>query len=407
MNKPLLTTTLAIVGSLFVTSSALAAPGVAYKKRLDTPSVPATIVKQVEAASWRYTTDKGTRYQPTYATYTNVIVEKPVLVAEKDCGSVTYRLWSFNLDLKQMRKKYPNIVPSGASNEYDDSFYGSISKYVFEARSGATTQWKLDPKGNANYSFDSLLGCKNNDLIVMNTRLTEKGAYLSGGNQEVRTINYRYFSSDKTWNVAPDTIAGSYQIYSVDGIKQRPGTLVATKSATANQITVTGDSRVATFDGGYHLHTIPRYRDLTAIASVGEKIYIKATFYRLKDGYGVMETDLVTNKYTYYRIHDGEGAYTQVTSLPLDGFSSAIEPYSSGVQLVVMNKSTTTGDYTYPYYHYISVHGLPTGHNYTSNVYHVSASILWETDAQVYMRYLITDKFTGKQQYWEATVNKN
>jgi hypothetical protein len=45
---------LAISATLVVGSSAVAAPGVSYKKRLDVPSLPTSVITQLKQMEWAY-----------------------------------------------------------------------------------------------------------------------------------------------------------------------------------------------------------------------------------------------------------------------------------------------------------------------------------------------------------------
>lgn len=413
MNKTLLTTTLAIIGSFVVGSSVLAAPGVTYKKRLDVPTVPTTVINQVKALSWRYTTDKGTQFKPVFATFTKVSVTTPTLVSEKDCSDVMYRVWSIGLDLEAMRKTHPNIVP--ASYGYDD-YYGystELAKYVIEARAPTAVKWQIDPKADSAYGPTSLLGCQGKDLIIENHYDGETAYAGKKALTEIRKIPFISFTNNNAWNAKPIELTpySSGQRLTLDGILQAPGKL--TVRAKTGGPSITGDSRVTTFEEGkgIQVHNLPRYRDFNSIV-LRDKEVLNATFFRMKDGYAVSESttyyDGTTNKreLNYYRIRNGEAQYSKVDSLPYaDSLYFSI--YGKGLELSIEENAQRISGYRESYaYERVMIHGLNAGHNSPFSIYEAKAQVLWETNDQVYIRYLISDKFTKKQQYWEAIVNK-
>jgi hypothetical protein len=412
MQKTLLTTTLAIIGSFVIGSSALAAPSVVYKKRLDVPTVPTTVINKVKASSWRYTTDKGTRYKPEFANFTNVAVKTPTLVNEKGCSDVIYRIWSIDLDIGAMRKTHPNLVPYSYS--FDGYYLEDMEpgKYVIEARTPTAVKWQVEPKTDASYYQGLFMGCKDKNLIIENS-YSGKTAFTDGnGRTEIRTIPYISFTNDNAWKAKPieQSHQSQFSRVTVDGILQSPGKI--TVYSSANVVTeIVGDSRVTTFEdeGGVHVHGLPRYRDLSAMA-MRDKETLTATFYRMKDGYAVAERSnynegtMRKSEMNYYRIRNGEAQYSRVDSLPFNGQTS-FETYDKGLE-IVLRSNIQVGGLENTYKRGL-VHGLNAGHNIPEAIYDVKTTILWETDSQVYMRYLITDKHTKKQQYWEATVSKN
>lgn len=411
MNKTLLTTTLAIIGSFVVGSSALAAPSVAFKKQLSVPTVPTTVINQVKALSWRYTTDKGTRYKPVFATFTKVAVKPPVLVNEKDCSDVIYRVWEINLDIGAMRKTHPNLVPYVDYEGYYDT--SEPAKYVMEARTPTAVKWQIDPKADSAYYPDSILSCKGKDLIIENSYVGEAATTGKFLPYEIRNIPFASFTNNDAWKVKPFALpqARSYTRDTVDGIFQFKGVL--TVHATENSPLINGDSRITTVEEGkgVHVHTVPRYRDF-ATATLREKEIIDASFYRLKDGYAVVETSSYRNgntyKYetTYYRIRNGEAQYSIVQSLPFNP-NISFDTYDKGLVVAIESTWRQTAGARPDYKAERGlIHGLNAGHNVPTAVYKVQTKILWETDSQIYIRYLVTDKHTKKQQYWEAIVNK-
>ncbi len=411
MQKTLLTTTLAIIGSFVIGSSALAAPGVAYKRRLDVPTVPATVINQVKNLSWRYTTDKGTPTKPHFATFTKAAVKTPLLINEKGCADVIYRVWGISVDLETMRKTHPNMVPPGYGYSNNSS---ELAKYVIEARTPTAVKWQIDPKTDSAYTQSTFLGCQGKDLIIENRYAGETTYTGKNLSSEIRKIPYISFTNNNAWTAKSMDLTpfSSSQRTTVDGILQAPGKLVVYTNADGT--TITGDSRVTTFEEGkgIQIHSLPRYRDFNT-AVMRDREALTATFYRMKDGYAVTESttyyegDVYKYKTTYYRIRNGEAQYSLVESLPF-GDKLYFTTYGKGLQLTVQSNVLQTSEaYDYGSYADIMIHGLNAGHNSPESIYSVKTTVLWETDSQVYMRYLITDKFTKKQQYWEATVSKS
>ncbi len=416
MHKRFLTLSLAIIGSFVVGSSALAAPSVAYKRRLDVPTVPTTVINQVKNLSWRYTTDKGTLNKPVFATFTKVAVKTPVLINEKDCSDVIYRVWEISLDIGAMRKTHPNLVPYASFYNADFDGYFEMTepaKYVIEARTPTAVKWQIDPKADSTYSQGSVLSCKGKDLVIGNGYVGEAATTGKLLPREIRNIPFASFTNNDVWKAKPLALpqTRSYSQDTVDGIFQFSGVL--TVYATDNSPLISGDSRITTIeeDKGVHVHTVPHYRDF-ATGTLRDKEIIDASFYRLKDGYAVVESSSYRSgttyerKTTYYRIRNGEARYSIVESLPFNpriGFDT----YDKGLEIGIEStwRQTVGAKLDYKYERGL-IHGLNAGHNSPDSIYSVKTTVLWETDGQVYMRYLITDKFTKKQQYWEATVNK-
>lgn len=371
---------LAISASLVVGSSAMAAPGVAYKRRLDVPKVPASVLSQI-------TKTKNTEFTTS-------------LSGERDCKDVIYRSWSV-----------------AAYNPSEQKI-----ATVIEARTNTNVMWKVivDEKDDTLIRIRSLYSCRGRDLILNDGHLQLISSSKTLKPTFLRHIRYASFQDPREWTSAQRSIEytnyllqslailGGGPTLSIDGIDQVPGLLVVENGQ------ITGDSRPITFDQktSFHLHTLPRYRDLT---TVPQNETVLALFFRMSDGYLVAETitkeavDWTTNSEgprfedptnTYYRIRNGEAHYTKVEE-PGSFFKSTAIQYSNGHTLFVTNGPKLEDVKT------ILVHGLPKDPNHASSLTHESkGSILWETEAQVYMRYLITEKKTGKQQYWEATVNK-
>jgi len=413
MNKYLSSLSLAIIGTLTISSQALAAPGVVYKKRLSLPTVPTSIISQAEKSLWRLPTEKSTKLgQPVFENFTNLKTNPPVFIGEKDCSGVTYRAWSVTVDLETERKNHPTLLPYSRYYKDADGIYEQ-QKYLFEARTPEEVKWHIDTTKNVRYSTEPFFSCRNKDVVLeysVRDLESERPYYAP---RFLKTVNYNGFANSNSWNTGAAQIPNNYNTESVivDGIKQYPGQL--TVGYTSYQ--TTGDSRVMSADvkNGFHLHTLPHYRDLTQITQSDTKV-IYANFYRLSDGYGVVETtydytvDRAAPKITYYRIRNGEARYSVVDSLPFES-RSVIITYDKGVTMFSGAKTLESYYLGYPYFGKTDaylIHGIASGHLGPEAVYQVIPSILWETDAQVYTRYMITDRITGKQQYWEATVNK-
>ena len=378
MNYRLSISLLAISASLVVGSSAMAAPGVAYKKRLDVPMVPASAIKQVQNMPWVAVDGQ-----------TTLKFHHPALGEEKDCGNVIYRSWVVFRDVGDAGLSY---------------------RLIMEARTPTKTKWVVLPN---EYTFTvggfstpledkltdaetQLFSCHGQDLILKTNLQTHENnrTVLDTFLTPVRFANFDKHSEwtdrsrqlmlnrDRT-NLARTHYA-TFIPKTVDGIDQMPGILHVENGA------ITGDSRPVTFDqkNAIHQHGLPYYRDLR---NLPENTRLTILFFRTKDGYAVDEwqhaTDGQASKMTSYRIRNGEAQYSVVDSLPVTKSSRLTS---------IKDSLAYEGDQT------IIVHGVPPELGYRIN-----GSILWETDAQAYMRYIINDTSTRKQQYWEATVNKN
>ncbi|MFO0765157.1 MAG: hypothetical protein U0487_03910 [Patescibacteria group bacterium] len=381
MNYRLSTGLVALGVSFVIGSSALAAPGVVYKKQLSVPTVPSTIISKLSAMDWDYTTTASTTNG--MATFKNVVLEKPVIQGEQDCNGIMYRVWRISVNVDATKKTQPSI-------RYDQSpYYGGSfgTRYAYEARTPNTVKWHIDQAPNGLYSFERpypnyvtpFFGCKGSDIVTMNTATNPRSGLSIN---TYKDISFANFTNDANWSannlslgVLP-FIASAPSREVTDGITQVPGVLITWNG------TVRGNSQVTTVDSknGLHVHTLPRYRDLTAVATTEQ---LQSLFYRLHDGYGVIEMNYKTGGTTYYRIRNGEAQYSVVDSLPLNKQSGAYQN---------INGITAAN---------ILIHGLP------ASGYESRSNIVWETDAQTYIRYTITNISTGKQQYWEATVNKN
>lgn len=387
MQKYLLTTTLAIIGSFVVGSSALAAPGVVYKKQLSVPTVPATTLNKIAAMGWQYPTTASSTNG--FGTFKNVVLLKPQIISEKECGGVMYRMWAISMDRDATMKTQPLISTTQAP--FYNLRFGT--RYVFEARTPSLVKWSVDPMYKGIYDLDhpnpqTLFSCDGKNIVIAYEIHNPR----NGDTTDVfRTVHYSSFETNTEWSGVTNIVklksvtdADGKFLKDVDGILQYPGYLSVTKDR------IIGDSRPITASSkGLLYHTVPHYRDLT---SLSPSTNIRANFYRMHDGYGVREVSYNTETYegsvSYYRIKNGEASYTKVDTLDTDNNISIRQD----VDGIFFFKS--------PYTKVSLVHGLPaTGYTSQSN-------IVWETSEQAYIRYTITNTSTSKQQYWEATVNK-
>ena len=365
-------------------SAAHAAPTIAHKKQLSVIGVPRNILQRVHAMSWLPLEGKGT---PTLL--------PPVLFEEKDCEDITYRSW---------------IVTR------DEGEYGMSYRILFEARGLIRTKWmalpteytapslseplSLEEQGSLGQSLAlgaafEMFSCHKKDLIIKKTQHTrEKGEFVK---EQISLLPIRYsrFDDVKEWSqnanikqlnqdrmMILNGVMATPKLVA-DGIEQIPGVLRVENGQ------IIGDSTPVTFDqkNAIHFHGLHHYRNLREVPTNEN---LRVLFYRMKDGYAVQETSYGNgqNHSKLYRIYNGDARYQEVNQLPLTAIDAETFQIPSGLGFV-------TG-----FYNNLLIHGFP------SELYDVSSSILWETDAQAYIRYLITNKNTQAAQYWEATINK-
>ncbi|MCA9384966.1 MAG: hypothetical protein KC662_04625 [Candidatus Magasanikbacteria bacterium] len=412
MNKYLSSLSLAIIGTLTIGSNVLAAPGVVYKKQLNVPTVPVSIINQLKQMNWAYPSKTSTDSQGL-STIKNVELLSPELQSEIECGDTSYRMWTFYLDGQKTQKTHDDI-DLNISKLSHDTFVGR--RFVFEARKNDQVKWQIEPNDLAVYtldrptpSADAFFGCSGNDAVIENVFTAPRSSRYK---RTLRVVTFKDFTKDSTWNTVAAYDSGvqnnailSLGTQRVDGIKQIPGHLLFLEGR------LYGDSRPVTIEPqrGIVSHGMPHYRDLRMLPA--NIVNLSATFYRMHDGYAVKEDTRVLNngiyelRTTYFRIHDGDARYSVIDSLPFDSINKS--QLSRNIDGLVLSQ-TINGIVKRTL-----VHGLPslnlsqTGSDYWESDYGVTAIPVWETSAQVYTRYMITDARTGKQQYWEATVNKN
>jgi hypothetical protein len=399
MNYRLSLGLVALSASLVVGSSALAAPSVVYKKRLDVPAIPSTIISKIAAMGWQHPTTSST--PNGLATFKNVVMAKPAIADIQECGDIMYRMWEVSIDIKETQKTQPTIT------FIDKPYLSYGTRYVFEARTKTSVKWHIDEMYRGIYDNDhpapkQFFGCKGKDVVVRYSPTTYHNmfaVYEAPGETVYKAISLAHFSSDAAWKTTLPSLGKRLYIRDytkpivIDGILQDPGQLYAGRD-DASIPGVAGDSRIVSADKthGTQVHHVPRYRDLLAIAP--DERFLTATFYRTQDGYAVKEEALMYGgdgpiyRTNYYRIRNGEAQYTKVDSLP----------FTETNELIQNDRGLTlTKDMYAPK---ILVHGL------SADSHSARGSVIWETDAQAYVHYTITEIMTGKQQYWEATVNK-
>ncbi len=387
---------LAISATLVVGSSAVAAPGVSYKKRLDVPTLPASVITQLKQMEWAYPSATS-KHSEGLGMFKNVALLKPRLAAEIECGDTSYRMWTVALDGAITKKLYSDINIDTAATKLSAGTQ-IATRYVFEARKNNQVKRYVEPTAGAIYSVKNpapsanvFFGCNGNSAILENTFSSPR---VSSYKRTMRAISYANLTDKATWqNLAYDsgeqivTLFGT-EVNSVGGIKQIPGRLTITNGA------IYGDSRPITIEPkrGVVQHAMPRYRELSPSTTTG---VLQSQFFRLPDGYAVEEiiNDGTREIKTYYRIYDGEAQYSVVESLPFD-LQYRVSENERGAAIITRRDMAPTIVSSMP------LHGYPME-------YWSEGSILWETDYQLYTRYPLTNKSTGAQQYWEATVIKN
>ena len=294
---------------------------------------------------------------------------------EMDCGDTSYRVWTIDV---------PTPDPQSSSG------YA-----VFEARRGSIVKWKTlpggwaaSPTGSGGYNF---FRCGDDGVyLVPYLSFTDPATWAQPGIQRgyVSRSNGSYYY-EKSW-----------EAITVDGIVQVPGTLTLTSTG------ILGDSRPATISKGRVInHTLPWYRDLNAVPRNQTGITLKADFFRLRDGYGVRETEYLcstseqcTEKgIKFYRIRNGESAYTQVETLPFQHARlNYVSSDDNGVTLKQWSDFRTIG----------LIHGLPAPLPGEYSDYRVTGAVVNENGLTVWVRYLIENTKTQRRQYWEATVQR-
>lgn len=402
MNYRLSTGLIAVGVSLVVGSNALAAPSIALKKQLSVPTVPASIISNISKMGWQHpstaTTTSG------LSTFKNVVLQKPVIVDEQECGENMYRMWAVGIDVDATKKTQPTM----REDEPRSNWVSHGTRYVFEARNPKSVKWHTDVMHMGIYDGNhpvptGFFGCKGKDIIVRYSGLSSfhnlYQAYYGPGKISYASVSLSSFTSDAAWKPNLPSLEARTDVrvrvdptvVTVDGIQQEPGFLYVSRFNTTTT-SISGDSRIVTNDAkeGTRAHTVPHYRDLNGITDNTE--YLTAHFFRLSDGYGVVEiyhayeNEAWVYGYKAYRIRNGETKYTQVQSLPFADMSTLLLRDNG---LALKNNNQT-----------ILVHGLP------KDSYTAAGNVVWENDYQAYVRYTVTNVSTDKQQYWEAIVNK-
>lgn len=395
MKKTLLTTSLAIIGSFVIGADVLAAPGVVYKRRMDVPTVPSSIVTKVKNLPWVQVKDVPN----------TIKLHKPTLELEKDCDGVNYRVWRISRDISTS-----STHPSLAN-------YSPYYRTVFESRTATSVKWYIYPSktGHGGEMVPMPYICRGNDLVVMSSTMNEYSGQYSATYSLIRDTHFNLASEwtkpsqSYTYTSAIEHAlnAATLHLFLEPKIHQIPGVLLVKDGK------ISGDSRPVTFDqkSFSHQHTVPHYRDLTQVMSSGTEII--SLFYRIPDGYAVLEgvKQNGTTTEAIYIIKNGEARYTKHDSkttpenLALIGekiFKLERSYLYLGKNGVNMSGGLLLFDTQKP----TLVHGIASTAGIPENRFQLKATTLWETDAQIYTRYLLTERATGKQQYWEATVNK-
>jgi hypothetical protein len=221
-------------------------------------------------------------------------------------------------------------------------------------------------------------------------------------------------------------------IEQVDGITQQPGYLYMANQCEQNICSNKqpwGSSAILVFkDGKVQKMEPPHYRDLSDPSiDLGNypDAFLKAMFYRLSDGYLVVEVigrnvvdptqggfvESNSNpKLNVYRIHDGEPTYTKIVdSIDANHASSLpIQPqykYVSWVptqDLIVVNQPTNYGVYASdaPAINKILIHGFNRKEVSIDNV-----KFSWQAANQYTVRYIFSSPTDGTH-YWQAIVKE-
>lgn len=384
-----LISTLALATMAGFALPALAAPTLVEKHQIPLPKMDAGILKSVSTREFTYS------YQDFDRNYfTKKGKNLPVsaaLIKDIDCQDTTYRLWTIGLDIPAASRRVGYLVSQVS---------GQV--YVAESSKAGKSKWKLLEQ-KYTYPWTDMTCASGNSVLF--AWLSSSGTYTGS------KATYDTFSEASVWSTPRyPSLTFGYQEIMMDGVRQMPGSLTVYGTQAPY-----GDSRVLVLDGPSEgLHTLPWYRDLTA-ANLKSTESIRATFYRLSDGYGV--TEILTPVYyctvspctypspitTYYRIHDGESAYSIVPSLPKATLvnNARVSIHRSSINVYAPASTGIYDAYTID----LDIHGL-TKEALNSRAYDYNrGNVAWENAKQMVVRYFVGTS-ASKLQYWQAVIQK-
>ncbi|MCK9361223.1 hypothetical protein M0Q28_03250 [Patescibacteria group bacterium] len=387
---------LALVSTMGFAMPALAAPSIVSKTELKTPVVNKTILNRFYKLIYP---DKA------------AISSKPFSVSfqeELPCGDTTYRLWVVEKNLKT-----PFVYAPRQGSAHNVGI-------VYQAVRNGVSKWAT-LVGNTGSGIPTFLGCNGNHVIIAD--------HMTG----MVEASIQILENPSSWSSVKN--AESYQaLKQMDDIVQQPGFLYMGNDCIADVCSNKqpwGSSAVLVFkDGKMQKMTPPHYRDLLDPSiDLGNfsGAYLNATFYRLSDGYLVIEVvgrnvldsaqgifveSTVQPKINVYRIHDGEMNYSKIVSNATWTEASeqlANQPTIRAQKLdahgLVIGKSNSFGPYAYnePVTEKALVHGYTSTES--NPVYVSGVRIFNETATKYTVRYQISSKLGGPH-YWQAVVQK-